>query len=60
MELLGIDEFGDSSIKYAVVIECVSMTHFGAKRKVLGLIKKRFDEEGIKIPYNQIDVHVEK
>lgn len=60
MELLGIDEFGDSAIKYAVVIDCVSMTHFGAKRKVLGLIKKRFDEEGIKIPYNQVDVHIDK
>lgn len=60
MELLGIDEFGDSAINYAIVIECESMTHYGVKRKALGLIKKTFDEEGIKIPYNQIDVHIEK
>lgn len=60
MELLGIDEFGDSSINYAIVVECVPMTHIGAKRKVLGLIKKKFDEEGIVIPYNQIDVHIDK
>lgn len=60
MELLGIDDFGDSAIKYAIVIDCESMTHIGAKRKVLGLIKKKFDEEGIVIPYNQIDVHIEK
>lgn len=60
MNLLGIDEFGDSAIKYAIIIECDSMTHFGIKRKVLGLIKKVFDEKGIKIPYNQIDVHIDK
>lgn len=59
-ELLGVDEFGESSIKYAVVLECASMTHFGAKRKLLGLIKSKFDEEGIVIPYNQIDVHFDK
>lgn len=60
MNLLGIDDFGDSAIKYAIEIECEPMTHFGTKRKALGLIKKSFDEEGIKIPYNQIDVHIEK
>lgn len=59
-ELLGVDEFGDSAINYAVMLECVPMTHFGAKRKLLGLIKRKFDEEGIVIPYNQIDVHFDK
>lgn len=60
MELLGIDEFADSSIKYAIIVECASMTHYGIKRKVLGLIKEKFDNEGIVIPYNKIDVHIEK
>lgn len=60
MELLGIDAFLDSSINYAVILECKSMTHFGIKRKLFGLVKKKFDEEGIVIPYNQIDVHIEK
>lgn len=60
MDLLGIDEFADSSINYAVIVECVAMTQSGIKRKLLGLIKKKFDEEGIVIPYNQIDVHIEK
>ena len=60
MELLGIDEFADSSIKYAIMLECVSMTHYGIKRKVLGLIKSKFDENNIVIPYNKIDVHIEK
>lgn len=60
MELLGIDDFLDSSIKYSVIVECVSMTQIGIKRKVLGLIKKKFDEENIVIPYNKLDVHIEK
>ena len=60
MELLGIDEFADSAMKYVVVIDCASMTHYGSKRKVLKLIKMSFDKEGIVIPYNQIDVHIEK
>ena len=60
MDMLGIDEFGNSAIKYAIIVECASMTHYGIKRKVLGLVKKKFDDEGIVIPYNQIDVHIEK
>lgn len=60
MELLGIDEFADSAIKYVVVIDCSPMTQQVSKRKVLKLIKMSFDKEGIIIPYNQIDVHLEK
>lgn len=60
MELLGIDSFDDSSIQYAIVIDCSPMTHFGGKRKTLREIKVLFDREGIEIPYNQLDVHIEK
>ena len=60
MELLGIDSFDDSCMKYAVVIDCSPMTHFGGKRKALREIKMAFDEAGIEIPYNQLDVHINK
>ena len=60
MELLGIDEFDSSSINYAIMLECVPLTHYGIKRKVLGLIKSNFDKNNIVIPYNKIDVHIEK
>lgn len=60
MELLGLDQFADSSIIYAIVVECVAMTHYGVKREVLKLIKEVFDEKGIVIPYQQIDIHIEK
>ena len=60
MELLGIDEFSDSSIKYSIILECVAMKHYGIKRQVLGLIKSKFDLNGIVIPYNKIDVNINK
>lgn len=60
MDLLGVDKFGNSAIEYAVILECAPMTHFGAKRKALRNIKLLFDKEGIEIPYNQLDVHIEK
>lgn len=60
MELLGVDEFADSAVIYAISIECYPMTQIGVKREALKLIKKVFDEEGIGIPYNQLDIHIEK
>ncbi len=60
MELLGIDEFQDSSINYAIVLECIPMTHIGIKREVLKLIKITFDKENIEIPYNQVDIHIKE
>lgn len=60
MDLLGVDEFGDSAIIYAIMIECYPVTQVGVKRETLKLIKRMFDEEGIVIPYNQLDVHIEK
>ncbi len=59
-KLLGVDEFGSSSIVYMVDITCLAMTNVGVKRKVLKLIKKRFDKEGINIPYTTVDVNIKK
>lgn len=58
--LLGLESFEDSCMKYAIVVECVEMTHYGVKREVLKLIKNTFDKENIVIPYNRLDVHIEK
>lgn len=60
MELLGIDSFEDSSIKYAVSVECIPMSQYGIRRSVLKIIKKEFDKNKIVIPYNQLDIHIEK
>lgn len=58
--LLGIDSFDDSSMKYVVSIECVPMSKYIVKRGALKLIKKTFDKNKIEIPFNQMDVHIEK
>lgn len=60
VELLGINDFGDSYLKYAFVIECKAMTHYGIKREVLKLIKLGMEDKGISIPYNKMDVIVKK
>ena len=58
MDLLGVDKFDDSSMHYAILIECVPMKHIGIKREVLKLIKQTFDTDKIEIPYNQLDIHL--
>ncbi len=59
-QLLGLDEFSDSSIVYMVDISCKAMTSLGIKRKVLRLVKDAFDKEGISIPYTTVDVNIRK
>jgi len=60
MTLLGIDSFEDSCIKYAINIECMPTTKAPIKRTILKMIKKEFDKNNIIIPYNKLDVHIEK
>lgn len=59
-KLLGVDELGDSSIVYMVDITCKAMTGVGIKRKVLRMIKDKFDKEGISIPYTTVDINIRK
>lgn len=60
ISLLGIDSFDDSSMKYAISIECEAMTQYKIKRNVLRIIKIEFDKNKIEIPYNKLDIHIEK
>lgn len=59
-KLLGVDELGDSAIIYMVDITCKAMTGFVIKRKVLRMVKDRFDKEGISIPYTTVDINIRK
>lgn len=56
--LLGINEFSDSSIKYLVSIECNANCQYQVKRDYYKLIKKVFDKNKIEIPYNKLDVNI--
>ena len=57
LELWGVNELADSAVIYRVVVETQPMKHFAVERFLKKEIKKAFDEAGIKIPYNQIEVH---
>lgn len=54
---LGIDKLSSSSVDYLIRAYCKAGDQYELKRKILGLVKKEFDKNNIKIPYNQIEVH---
>lgn len=59
-KLLGIDGFEDSYIEYAIEVDCIQNSQIPVKRLLLKKIKNSFDENNIIIPYNQIDIHIDK
>lgn len=57
INLLGINELADSSVQVRVVVEVEFYKHYDVERLLRKEIKKCFDEENIKIPYPQVEVH---
>lgn len=56
-EVWGVNELDDSSVVYRVVVETKPAMQFATERFLRREIKKEFDQSGIKIPYQQIEVH---
>lgn len=56
--LLYIDEFADSGINMYVKFYARIEKFFDAKWDAMWKLKKAFDENGIEIPFNQVDVHM--
>ena len=54
---LGVDALADSSVNYLIKISCVQEKKWEVKRASLKIIKNILDQEKIKIPYPQIEVH---
>lgn len=54
---LGITSLGDSSVLYGIRYYCSPGKVAQYKRDALKLIKEKYDENDIKIPYNQLEVH---
>ena len=48
----------DSALTYTVRIWCKNADYWDVNFDTIENVKKAFDENGIKIPYNQLDVHV--
>ena len=56
-EVWGVNDLSDSAVVYRVVVETEPMKQFTVERFLRKEIKKEFDKQSIKIPYQQIEVH---
>lgn len=56
--LVRVSEHGQSSINITARVWVDSDNYWTVKFDILEAVKKAFDESGITIPYNQLDVHV--
>ncbi len=54
-----LSEHSDSALTYTVRIWCKNADYWDVNFDTIENVKKAFDENGIQIPYNQIDVHVD-
>ena len=55
-----VTEYKDSSIKYTIRIWVNKDDYWSIRFDLLENIKKAFDKENIVIPYNQLDIHIDK
>ena len=55
---IGVLELGDNSVNFAVRPWVKTADYWGAYFDLTETVKRRFDEEGISIPYPQRDVHL--
>lgn len=56
-KFVGLQQLGDSAVQYKILVYCNPINQFQVERDVNRLIKDRLDENNIKIPYNQLEVH---
>ena len=54
---LGVNELGASSVKYVIDVHCDQVKKYSVRREMLKRIKIAYEENNIKIPYNQLEVH---
>ena len=55
--LIGVAELGDSSVNFTVRPWVKASDNLAVRLAFTEAVKLRFDEEGITIPYPQMDVH---
>lgn len=56
-EYIGVVELNSSSVDYGIRIYCSPGKVWQYRRDILRLIKMKYDENDIKIPYDQVEVH---
>jgi small conductance mechanosensitive channel len=57
---VAVSELGDSSVNFVVSPWVKSGDYWGVMFDFTEAVKLRFDQEGISIPFPQMDVHVHK
>ena len=55
--VVAINDFGDSAVVMTIMQKAIGTNHFAIQRDLKMAVKKRFDEEGISIPYSQVVIH---
>ena len=55
-----VSELADSSVNFTVRVWVKSADYWGVYFRTIETVKKRFDAEGISIPFPQTDVHLQK
>ncbi|MCR5420085.1 MAG: mechanosensitive ion channel [Lachnospiraceae bacterium] len=59
-KLIFVSELNSSSIDMGMRFYVKKSEYWTSRWQILEDIKKRFDENGIEIPYNQLDVHMDR
>lgn len=57
---IGVTELADSSVQYLLEVKCDPKNKLQVRRDTLKTILIGLDKNGIKVPYNQIDVHAKE
>ena len=60
LEMFGVASFGDSAVNYKFRIKTKPIQQWAVQREFNRLIKNRFDELGIEIPFPQRTLHIQK
>jgi len=60
IEIMGVDDFKDSSVSMKFRIKTVPLKQWEVGRELRRRIKRAFDAEGIRIPFPQVEVHVKR
>jgi small conductance mechanosensitive channel len=50
-EMLGVDRFGESEVVISFYVKTAPLKQWKVRRELMRRIKKKFDEEGIEIPF---------
>lgn len=55
-----LTDYKESSIEYTIRVWVLKEDYWDVKFDLLENLKEKFDKDGIVIPYNQLDVHIDK